>query len=453
MAKKRTDLKIPQGRGVKVAALACALTVATLACAMPTKRELAEAQRAVSKRAAAELRAFVVGEKGPDETSAALLVLADGAATEAERYLLLQGAFKIAARHGDSDLAADILKRMRREIVGIPHAVIAGLVENTGATNANVLAFGQDVTLPLRNGGTMEFVACPAGSFRMGRLGEKDPLSPFFEHTATISRPFWMGRFPVTVEQWTNVMGHAELNAAQRVMGARMPINRDRYEIANMSVRLTKMFEGRLPKGYVVRQPTEAEWEYALRANSTEPDDPYAWFMGGGRKFTAREMEKYCMPVQEILAVLERNGIKLVYNDIQTRRMAAGGARELPYDWKVFAPVGEHLPNAWGCHDFFHAGGGYETVLDTVSAEECSGCFFDEDRRGYFFMEGEVDPLRYVGRPNFKNVHILLLGPRQKMHSALNHPKVVFRLAIAPDLLAEMKAARHQRAENGNGMP
>ena len=51
--------------------------------------------------------------------------------------------------------------------------------------------------------------------------------------------------------------------------------------------------------------------------------------------------------------------------------------------------------------------------------------------------DGEVDPLHYAGQPNLKHVHILLLAPRQKLHSAPNHPKIVFRLVIGPDLLKE----------------
>lgn len=411
---------------------ACALASATV-CAMPTKRELAEAQGPVAARMAQDLRAFAAGTKTAAETFAALRNRAAEAEKESVRYLLLQGAFKIAARDGDYDAAADILNQMQREITDIPHAVIVELVEGETRTLApgcapqltaflhepppeRTFKFGRDVDIPLHNGGKMEFVACPAGTFRMGRMGDRDPKSPLYEHAVTISRPFWIGRFPVTVEQWTNVMGRVELSEAQRAVGPRMPINRNRYAIEALAKTLTRMAEDRLPPGYVVRLPTEAEWEYALRAKSSDRNDPHAWYRGGGRGFSEEEMKKYRMSVKDLAASIGRSGMKLE---------------------KVFAPVGEHLPNAWGCHDFLHPIGIYETVLDTVSAAECAGYEFKADRKGYFFTEGEVDPLRYAGRPQYGKVHILLLDGYQKLHSSLNHPKTVFRLAIGPDLLNE----------------
>ena len=105
---------------IAVVAFACAFA----ACAMPTKEELVQAQKLVQDLTADDLRALNAGTKKAGEVAAAQLVLADEAETEAGKYLLLQGAFKLYARAADYDAAADVLARMRKEIADLPPEVI-----------------------------------------------------------------------------------------------------------------------------------------------------------------------------------------------------------------------------------------------------------------------------------------------------------------------------------------
>ena len=278
----------------------------------------------------------------------------------------------------------------------------------------------------------MDFVGCPGGSFMMGKPGDADPKSATFEHKVTITRPFWMGKFPVTVEQWTSVMGRLNLSEAQKAMGPKMPVNMNRADVMTLALKLTRMNQNKLPKGYVIRLPSEAEWEYAVRANSTDPDDPYAWIRGGGRKFDG-EWDKYRTSTKDILAFLKGKGIEFSYNEKQKKRMAQTGQSELPFFGKIFGCVGEHQPNAWGIHDVFHGRDGCETVLDTVSASVQSD-FFRKDRSEYFFKDEDSDPLNYAGE---RKIHAIMLNDGPKMHSATGHPKILFRLVIGPDLLKE----------------
>ena len=111
----------------RMAWLACCALAATV-CAMPTKQQISQAQPLVNDLTADDLRALKAKEKTPGDVAASHLALADKADTEAGKYLLLQGAFRLYARGGDYDAAAVPLQRMRGEIAELPPEVIVEIV-------------------------------------------------------------------------------------------------------------------------------------------------------------------------------------------------------------------------------------------------------------------------------------------------------------------------------------
>jgi formylglycine-generating enzyme required for sulfatase activity len=119
----------------------------------------------------------------------------------------------------------------------------------------------------------MSFVEIPAGSFEMGsNLNASSDQSP--EHEVTISRAFEMQTTEVTQAEWRSVMG----NDPSHFQGDDLPVDQVSWQDAQDFIRhLNKLDPG---KGY--RLPTEAEWEYACRAGSTDrgfPDlDEVAWW-------------------------------------------------------------------------------------------------------------------------------------------------------------------------------
>ena len=148
----------------------------------------------------------------------------------------------------------------------------------------------------LTNSIDMDFVRVSAGRFRMG-AGEDDREAIDAErpqHEVTISRPFYLGRFEVTQEQWEAVMGSNpyELDRsnpyynlpgmAERITRPNHPATVSWNDAQGFIRRLNRM-EG----GERYRLPTEAEWEYAARAGTTTSysfgnDESelgrYAWF-------------------------------------------------------------------------------------------------------------------------------------------------------------------------------
>lgn len=122
----------------------------------------------------------------------------------------------------------------------------------------------------------------PAGSFTMGSLDDQNEKPP---HAVTIHRPFSVAKFELTFDQWDTCVRYGDCNpnisASRWGRGMQPVINvtwTDAQRYVNWLSRIT---------GKPYRLLTEAEWEYAARANSPAhfafgPEEAglarYAWY-------------------------------------------------------------------------------------------------------------------------------------------------------------------------------
>jgi formylglycine-generating enzyme required for sulfatase activity len=118
----------------------------------------------------------------------------------------------------------------------------------------------------------LEMIALPGGRFRMGSpLGEPERYkdeSP--QHEVNVEQ-FWMGRYPVTQRQWQAVVRLSQVERQlnpnpSRFKGDDRPVERvSWYDATEFCARLSAH------TGRAYRLPSEAEWEYACRADTTTP--------------------------------------------------------------------------------------------------------------------------------------------------------------------------------------
>ncbi len=127
----------------------------------------------------------------------------------------------------------------------------------------------KEFAVALGNGVQMEMVLIRAGEFLMGSRDSDKDASPDEkpQHRVRIGRPFYLGKYLATQEQWQAVMG----NNPSYFKGPKNPVELVSWDDCQEFLkRLNGRFRRVLPAGEGEFQlPTEAQWEYACRAGST----------------------------------------------------------------------------------------------------------------------------------------------------------------------------------------
>ncbi len=97
-----------------------------------------------------------------------------------------------------------------------------------------------------------EMALIPAGRFMMGDRGDRLQV--------TLTKPFYMGKYEVTQEQWESVMGKNPSDTK----GSKLPVTNVSWEDCQEFI---KKLNDKTKGGY--RLPYDAEWEYTCRAGTT----------------------------------------------------------------------------------------------------------------------------------------------------------------------------------------
>ncbi|MCX7885763.1 MAG: formylglycine-generating enzyme family protein [Verrucomicrobiae bacterium] len=133
------------------------------------------------------------------------------------------------------------------------------------------------VTITVGGSVTLELVLVPPGKFVMGsnRTDSEKPL-----RTVQIAKSFYLGKYEVTQQQWETLMG----SNPSYFKGPKNPVDQVTWDECQLFVAKLNEKDNR----FTFRLPSEAEWEYACRAGSTNDFChgnsesallEYAWFI------------------------------------------------------------------------------------------------------------------------------------------------------------------------------
>ena len=155
-------------------------------------------------------------------------------------------------------------------------ASISGSLTSTASTfGTNVLSSsssspsGNTITIPVKNGISIEMVKVEAGSFNMGATPEMQAPYEVEKpvHRVTLTNNYYIGKYEVTQALWQAVMGsNPSCSKGDNLPVEQVSWNECQDFISKLNVMTGKRF----------RLPTEAEWEYAARGGNKSCGNLYS---------------------------------------------------------------------------------------------------------------------------------------------------------------------------------
>ena len=141
-------------------------------------------------------------------------------------------------------------------IMGTLSSQASGLASNSNS--ASVTSGSNEISIPVKNGITIDMVKVEAGTFMMGATSEMQNPYPNEKpvHQVTLTNDYYMGKYEVTQALWQTVMGRNPSDGK----GGNLPVKQVSWKNCQKFISKLNSMTGRK-----FRLPTEAEWEYAAR--------------------------------------------------------------------------------------------------------------------------------------------------------------------------------------------
>ena len=123
------------------------------------------------------------------------------------------------------------------------------------------IANSDNITIPIKDGISIDMVRVEAGTFTMGATPEMKNPSDYEKptHRVTLTNDYYIGKYEVTQAFWKAVMG----NNPSSFTGDNLPVEHVRWDDCQEFISKLNRITGK-----TFRLPTEAEWEYAARGGN-----------------------------------------------------------------------------------------------------------------------------------------------------------------------------------------
>ena len=167
---------------------------------------------------------------------------------------------QLVEREEKNAAAAAKMKKLAIAGAAVVLLIAAGLwIRSSMRASAIAVAEAERISSqrPVVNSIGMQFKLLPGGTFTMGEGGEA--------HKVTLTKPFGLGVYEVTQEQYQQVMG----TNPSKFKAPQNPVEQVSWNDAVEFCRKLSALPAEKSAGHVYRLPTEAEWEYACRAGTT----------------------------------------------------------------------------------------------------------------------------------------------------------------------------------------